>query len=133
MARATTPNDDGTEPNDEPAEITDYSDENLHARLSGRLQDLRDATGNARDSFTMTAERYNEETGLVSISIESDESIFNEGEIGADSFHIILGPQGGVHTARKRSMLTEPRDYLDEYPTVSMAWKVLLSAVRGAA
>jgi len=130
MAHATT-RDDGTEADDSTEEITDYSEDNLHARLAGRLQDLQDATDET-DSHFMTVERFGSDNGLVSVTIDTDEFILNEGEAGVDSYHIILGPRGGLRHARHHSIHLGDEEFTKTCDTVSRAWSGLLTSVSKA-
>jgi hypothetical protein len=105
----------------------DYDD--LHARLADRLQTLAQITP---DNYDVEAKEYDEEFGLWSVTISSDEFLFNEGEIGNMHFHVMLGPHGGLDTASYSRTLGSSGDYVDECDTKGRAWRRLRSAIKRA-
>jgi hypothetical protein len=105
----------------------DYDD--LHARLADRLQTLAQITP---DNYDVDAKEYDTEYGAWSVTIRSDDSIFNEGEIGDMAFHVMLGPHGGLDTASHSRMFGSRGDYVDECDTKGRAWRRLRSAIKRA-
>jgi hypothetical protein len=111
------------------AEVESIELEPLHARLADRLQKLKEVTP---DNYDMSAERLDGDFGLWSVSISSDDSPLVQGEIGDMTFHVILGPRGGLKTASHDRMLGSHGDYTDEYDSKTMAWELLLSGIERA-
>lgn len=111
------------------AEVESIELEPLHARLADRLQKLKEVTP---DNYDMSAERLDGDFGVWSVSISSDDSPLVQGEIGDMTFHVILGPRGGLKTASHDRMLGSHGDYTDEYDSKTMAWELLLSGIERA-
>jgi hypothetical protein len=114
--------DDGTDD-----EITDF--DRFHGKLAEKLTELQRATP---ENYEMSAEVSSEMYDTVSVTIDSDDWLFNEGEIGDMRFHIILGPQGGLHLASYDRTLGGRGDYVEECDTKGQAWRRLRRAVKGA-
>jgi len=105
----------------------DYDD--LHARLADRLQTLTQITP---DNYDVDANEYDAEFGLWSVTISSDDSMFNEGEFGDMRFQVILGPRGGLTLASHNRTCGSRGDYVDECDTKGQAWRRLRSAIKRA-
>jgi hypothetical protein len=104
----------------------------FHARLADRLNDLQ---ARVPDNYDMTVEYspYMDGDDRVVVTIDSDEFVLNEGEVGDRHFHVILRERGGLSLATRRTtILGSERDYLDRYDTKSGAWDGLLRDVKRA-
>ena len=78
---------------------------------------------------SMDIEVHYTDHDATTLTIEPEENWTNEGELGMDRFHIILGPRGGVRLAHERSVFTDPRKFEDD----KHAFKRILSAIDGMA
>jgi hypothetical protein len=114
--------DDGTD-----HEITNF--DRFHGKLAEKLHTLQRATP---DNYEMSAEVSSERYGSVAVVIDSEDSLFNEGEIGDMYFHIILGPQGGLRLASYDRTLGDRGDHVDECDTKDRAWRRLQRAIERA-
>jgi len=106
--------------------------EQFHARLAGRLDELR---ARVPGNYEMTVEHspYSDGNDRISVTIKSDDWVLNEDEIGDRRFHVILRQQGGLALATCRTeLLGDKRDYLDRYSTKGKAWSRLLRDVKAA-
>lgn len=63
--------------------------------------------------FKMEVGVHYNNSNLTSISIRPTTSWYSKGELGLDSFHIILGPQGGLRQASKSTTLGEEKNLND--------------------
>jgi len=114
--------DDGTD-----GEITNF--DRFHGKLAEKLHKLQRVTP---ENYEMSAEVSSEMYDTVSVVIDSDDWLFNEGEIGDMRFHVILGPQGGLRLASYDRTLGDDGDYIEECNTKGQAWRRLRRAVKGA-
>lgn len=112
--------------------VEDFS--RFHSKLQSRLNDLQEWLEEAHDSYYMEAEYtpYEDGSDRVSVTIDSDDFIFNKGEMGDDRYHIILGERGGLKHAERRRTLGGRTDYLSRYDTISSAWHILGTNIRRA-
>jgi len=111
---------------------TEYNADAVHGKLADCIDELRACVDRADDSYYMELAQNSESHGTWSITIDSDDWLLNKGEIGDMRFHIILGPQGGLHLATHSRDLGSRKDYLDAYSTKTEAWDKLRRAIKRA-
>jgi hypothetical protein len=111
---------------------TELPTDDVHGKLAARFDELETALEQADDSYYMEVEQTSEMYGTWSVTIDSDDWILNEGEIGDMRFHVILGPQGGLRLADSRRDLGSERDYLAKNDTKGDAWSELKRAIKRA-
>lgn len=122
--------DDEAQP-PEDAEVEDFGQ--FHADLEARLEELQTATDNADGDYEMTVEETDGSYFAVSVSIESDDWILNEGEIGDMNFHAILRECGGLSVLNSRRDLVDgTKDYLDRCDTKNDAWDRFVTDIKRA-
>lgn len=129
MATTQTRTDDSTGLKDGDT-VNDFGQ--FHGRLANKLHELQTRVP---ENYYMdvTYSPYSDGTDRVSVVIDSDDFIANEGEIGDMHFHIILGPRGGLRLADSRRTLVEDKtDYVAKNDTKGDAWSELLRAVKRA-
>lgn len=107
----------------------------FHGKLADRLREIRARVPENYDMEVsyIALELHNVTPTRVAVTIDSEDWIGNEGEIGDRHFHIILREQGGLNLA---TMLTSPlgaeRDYLETEPTTGDAWDRLCRDIERA-
>lgn len=80
---------------------TEQFDQFRSKRLRKRLRELQQIVDEElADSFRMEVEEM--ERGLISVIIKSSENFWNEGELGTDKMHLVMGPRGGIKRADMR-------------------------------
>lgn len=111
--------------------VTDFTQ--FNGRLESKLNEI-EALVDENDAYDLevTYSPYSGGSDRVSLTIDSDECIANEGELGEYNFHIILGPRGGLKLATRHSILSGSKDYLERYSTISRAWSRLTRDIERA-
>jgi len=100
------------------------------SQLKRRVRKIYNAmVENERVEQSMEIDVHYGDHDNTTLTIEPEENWTNEGELGMDQFHIILGPRGGIRLAHERSVFTGTREFEDD----KHAFKRILSAVDGMA
>ena len=98
----------------------------LHQYLADRIEALWEAHEENGVDQDFEVDVHYDGSELTSISITPNELWHEEGDLGFDTFHVVLGPRGGVRTAKRRPVLAGTRDYSDR----KRAFEQLVDAVR---
>lgn len=100
-----------------PPEIESVLDNTNSSVLEERVRELYAAmvdNETVEQSMSLEWTEVTDGHDFFNLVIEPEENWTKEGQLGLDQFHIILGPRGGIQTARKDSVFTEAVDYSDK-------------------